>query len=162
MAAEHQAGGVVAVEHRLNSVEMNWRSAARSLVNSARRFSSVVTMRGLLASTSWLGDCSAAAGAVAEGARQHRGAADERGGEGEGEQGALHGVCGSGAGTWRGASGWAALGGRRLAAAEHVLADQLDQVDGGLRQGDLVAGLQRFDIAAGLQADVALAQQARR
>ena len=45
-------------------------------------------------------------------------------------------------------------------AAEHVFADQLDQVDRGLGHEDLVAGLERLRVAARGQADVAFAQQA--
>src|SRR5690606_41371220 len=46
------------------------------------------------------------------------------------------------------------------AAAEHVLADHLDDVDRWRGECDLFAGFQAFRVATGLQADVAFAEQA--
>src|SRR4249919_2086548 len=49
----------------VNSLDTKLRNAVRFLVNSPRRFSSVVSTRWLLSSTIWLGDAVAAVAAAA-------------------------------------------------------------------------------------------------
>src|SRR5690606_29315427 len=75
------------------------------------------------------------------------------------------GACGSWLWGFRGGGGCRAgiAGcGRGIvpAAAEHVLADHLDDVDRRSGECDLLAGFQGLQVAARLQADVTLAEQA--
>src|SRR5690606_40695967 len=131
-----------------NSLETKLSSAERSLRNSSRRASSVDRTRSLFSSTSLLGvaSCALASAGSSSAATNSSRAMGLRLVMGVVFMGSLSGG-----------------GGRVLAvaaAAEHVFADHLHQVHGRRGVGALVARLQRLDVAAGLQPDVAFAEQA--
>ena len=139
-----------------SSVSMKLRSAAGFLRNSARRCCSVARMRPPLATTCWPGAARRPAGPGRPAASTaSRGAATAI------DRDRIRDFMGWfpwGTGELR--CRWQSAGADCAAAAEHVLADHLDQIHRRLRIGDFLAGLEVFGVAARLQADVALAQQA--
>src|SRR5690606_31867319 len=138
-----------------NSPAMKSRSAPRSLRNSARRASSVDRMRVELSSTSLLGDAVAADGAACGWANTVAGATASSAAEtNRAMRVRFMGLFRRGVGTAvlqvgrdrvvRGLRTVRGIGRIVRPAAEHVLADHLDQVDRGLGQEDRVAGLERL------------------